>query len=870
MKTTAEIRQAFLDFFAERDHRVVPSSSLVPANDPTLLFTNAGMVQFKDVFLGSEQRDYSRAASSQRCVRAGGKHNDLENVGYTARHHTFFEMLGNFSFGDYFKREAIEYAWEFLTRVCGFPPEKLWVTVYEDDDAAAAIWLEEIGIDPERFSRIGAHDNFWAMGDTGPCGPCSEIFYDHGPEVPGGPPGSPDEDGDRYIEVWNLVFMQYDRAADGTLKPLPAPSVDTGMGLERLAAILQGVHSNYEIDLFEHLIDAAAQLTGATDRESASLKVIADHIRACAFLIVDGVIPANEGRGYVLRRIIRRAIRHGYKLGCEELFFSRMVEPLVAVMGEAYPELVEQQSQVSAMLEREEQRFGETLDQGMKLLEDAIARLSGTEIPGEVVFKLYDTYGFPVDLTRDIARERDLTVDEAGFEAAMQAQRERARAAGQFSARDDIAADVIAELPATEFLGYERHEVEQAEVAAILIDGRPVERLEADQQAVVVLDRTPFYAESGGQVGDTGVLETGNSRFEVSDTRKLAGSFHGHVGRLAQGRLAVGDIVAGRIDSQRRADIVRHHSATHLLHAALREVLGEHVQQKGSLVAPDRLRFDFSHHAPLTEAELEAIERLVNEQVQANVAAETHHMPFDKAIEAGALAFFDEKYGDEVRVLRFGDFSMELCGGTHVDRMGDIGVFKIVSETGISSGVRRIEAVAGRRAVDWLQRMDHAVRAASGRLKAGPEQLNERIDQLLDRSRELEKELERLKGKLASQAGSDLASRAAEVAGVHLIAERLEGADPNSLRETVDQLKNKIGSGVIVLATEAGGGVRLVAGVTRDLTDRIKAGELVNHVAEQVGGKGGGRPDFAQAGGSDASALPAALDSVPDWLRERL
>jgi len=870
MKTTAEIRQAFLDFFAERDHRIVPSSPLVPANDPTLLFTNAGMVQFKDVFLGSEKRSYSRATTSQRCVRAGGKHNDLENVGYTARHHTFFEMLGNFSFGDYFKREAIEFAWEFLTGTCGFPPEKLWVTVYEEDDEAAEIWLKEIGIDPERFSRIGAEDNFWAMGDTGPCGPCSEIFYDHGPEVPGGPPGTPEEDGDRYIEVWNLVFMQYDRAADGTLSPLPAPSVDTGMGLERLAAILQGVHSNYDIDLFRQLIDAAAAFTGAQDRSANSLKVIADHIRACAFLIADGVLPSNEGRGYVLRRIIRRAIRHGYKLGCEDLFFSRMVAPLAEVMGEAYPELVHKQDFVTDVLEREETRFGETLEQGMALLEGAIADLDGREIPGDVAFKLYDTFGFPLDLTRDIARERELTVDEDGFEYAMGQQRERARAAGKFAGGDGMPADLIAELPATRFVGYEQHSVEAAEVLAILVDGKPVDAIDAGGEAVLVLDRTPFYAESGGQVGDTGTLGKEGKRFEVTDTRKFAGAFHGHVGRLAEGSIKIGDRLSGQIESQRRADIVRHHSATHLLHSALRTVLGEHVQQKGSLVAPDRLRFDFSHHAPVSEDELAEIERLVNEHIQANVAAEVKEMAFDEAIEAGALAFFDEKYGDEVRVLRFGDFSMELCGGTHVDRMGDIGLFKIVSETGVSAGVRRIEAVAGRVAIDWLQKLDHSVREASGQLKTSPEQLSERVSQLLGRSRELEKELERLKGKLASAAGSDLASQAVDVKGVKLIAANLEGADPNSLRDTVDQLKNKIGSGVIVLGTAAGDGVRLVAGVTKDLTGKIKAGELVNHVAGQVGGKGGGRPDFAQAGGSDVSALPAALESVADWLRERL
>ena len=877
MKTTAEIRQAFLDFFAERDHRVVPSSSLVPGNDPTLLFTNAGMVQFKDVFLGSEQRSYTRATSSQRCVRAGGKHNDLENVGYTARHHTFFEMLGNFSFGDYFKREAIEFAWEFLTKTCGLPAEKLWVTVYQDDDEAASIWLDHIGADPKRFSRIGdkpgkryESDNFWAMGDTGPCGPCTEIFYDHGPDVPGGPPGSPDEDGDRYIEIWNLVFMQFDRADDGSMRPLPAPCVDTGMGLERLAAILQGGHSNYDIDLFQHLIAAAARLTGAEDRQSPSLKVIADHIRACAFLIVDGVLPSNEGRGYVLRRIIRRAIRHGYKLGCEDLFFSKMVAPLAEVMGEAYPELEHKQQHVANVLAREETRFGETLDQGMKLLEGAIADMDGSEIPGEVAFKLYDTYGFPVDLTRDIARERDLSVDEEGFERAMGQQRKRARAAGSFGSKDGLPADLIADLPRTEFLGYAACESEASEIVAIVIDGKPVESLEPGQEAVVILDRTPFYAESGGQIGDTGMLEGEGIRFVVGDTRKLAGAFHGHVGKLESGKLKVGHSISARIDAARRDDVVRHHSATHLMHAALRSVLGEHVQQKGSLVAPDRLRFDFSHHEPVTEDEIATIERMVNEQIQANAEAEAREMSFDDAMEAGALAFFGDKYGDEVRVLKFGDFSIELCGGTHVSRVGDIGLFKIISETGISSGVRRIEAVAGRVAVEWLQQLDRSVRDVSGKLKTSPEQLAERVDQLLDRSRALEKELERLKGKLATAAGSDLASQAVDIDGIKLISAHLEGVDPNSLRDTVDQLKNKLGSAIVVLGTGAGDNVRLVAGVTQDLTSRFKAGDIVNHVAAQVGGKGGGRPDFAQAGGSDSAALPGALKSVEGLIRGKL
>ena len=870
MKSTAEIRREFLEFFAEREHRVVRSSSLVPANDPTLLFTNAGMVQFKDVFLGAEQRDYTRAASSQRCVRAGGKHNDLENVGYTARHHTFFEMLGNFSFGDYFKREAIEFAWEFLTSNCAFSPERLWVTVYEEDDEAAAIWLDEIGISPERLSRIGAKDNFWAMGDTGPCGPCSEIFYDHGPEVPGGPPGTPEEDGDRYIEIWNLVFMQFDRAADGSMSPLPSPCVDTGMGLERLAAVLQGVHSNYEIDLFEHLIRAAAEKTGTRDLEQASLKVIADHIRACAFLIADGVLPANDGRGYVLRRIIRRAIRHGYKLGCKQPFFAAMLQPLAEVMGEAYPELVQQRDQIVDALSREEQRFGETLDQGMKLLEGVLDDLDDSVIPGEVAFKLYDTFGFPLDLTRDIARERHLSVDERGFEAAMQDQRARARAAGKFSARDGVSADAVAGLPATEFLGYEQSDCDSARVSAILVDGDKRDSLSQGESGLVILDRTPFYAESGGQVGDTGLLEAAGVRFRVDDTRKLAGVYHVHDGTLESGTLKVGDTVGAQIDKQRRADVVRHHSATHLLHAALREILGEHVQQKGSLVAPDRLRFDFSHFEPVGAEQLAEIETRVNQQIQANVAASAEEMDYDQAMDAGALAFFGDKYGDRVRVLQFGDYSTELCGGTHVDRVGDIGAFKIVSETGISAGVRRIEAVAGRQAVAWMQQTDQTLHDVAARLKASPDQVGSRVEQLLARSRELERELDRLKHKLASARGSDLGASARDIGGVKVLAEKLDGVDPNTLRDTVDQLKNKLGSGIVVLGTPAGQGVRLVAGVTGDLTDRIKAGELVNSVAGQVGGKGGGRPDFAQAGGSDASKLGAALDSVYEWVQQRI
>ena len=870
MKTTAEIRSSFIDFFAERGHRVVASSPLLPANDPTLLFTNAGMVQFKDVFLGAEQRDYSRAVSSQRCVRAGGKHNDLENVGYTARHHTFFEMLGNFSFGDYFKREAIEYAWTYLTGVCGLAPEKLWVTIFEDDDEAAEIWLNEIGVDPARFSRIGAKDNFWAMGDTGPCGPCTEIFYDHGPDVAGGPPGTPEEDGDRYVEIWNLVFMQFDRAADGSMKPLPKPCVDTGMGLERLAAVLQGVHSNYEIDLFQHLLRAAAEQTQTSDLEHPSLKVIADHIRACAFMIADGVLPANEGRGYVLRRIIRRAIRHGYKLGRTQPFFAAMVDPLVEVMGDAYPELVKRRDRIVDALSREEQRFGETLDQGMKLLEHAIDGLSDRIIPGDTAFKLYDTFGFPIDLTRDIARERELGVDEEGFERAMQAQRARARASGQFSAQDEVAADVVADLPATEFIGYDADEVEQARIVAILREGESVAHLKVGEEAVLLLDRTPFYAESGGQVGDTGRLSAEGTEFEVADTRKLAGVYHAHQGKLRHGELAVGDAVNGCIDQQRRMDIVRHHSATHLMHAALRDLLGEHVEQKGSLVAPDRLRFDFTHFEPVSAEQIRRIEQRVNDQIQANAASSASEMAFDAAIEAGALAFFGDKYGDRVRVLQFGDYSTELCGGTHVDRVGDIGLFKIVSESGISAGVRRIEAVVGRHAVNWVQQMDASLKKAAGQLKTAPEQLSERLESVLERSRTLEKELERLKSKLASAQGSDLSSTAQTIDGVTVVSQRLDGVDPNNLRGTVDQLKNKLGSGIIVLAAVADQRVRLVVGVTADLTDRFKAGELVNHVATQIGGKGGGRPDFAQAGGNDVSRLGAALESVSAWVRERV
>ena len=866
MTSTTDIRTLFLDFFREKGHEIVPSSSLVPANDPTLLFTNAGMVQFKDVFQGRETRSYVRAASAQRCVRAGGKHNDLENVGYTARHHTFFEMLGNFSFGDYFKREAIQYAWEFLTEVVKLPPERLWVTVFEEDDEAADIWLKEIGVDPARFSRIGARDNFWSMGDTGPCGPCTEIFYDHGPDVPGGPPGTPEEDGDRYIEIWNLVFMQYDRDASGTLNPLPKPSVDTGMGLERLAAILQGVHSNYEIDLFQHLIKAAADLIGCKDLEDKSLRVIADHIRACAFLIVDGVIPSNEGRGYVLRRIIRRAIRHGHKLGQREPFFHKLVAPLAREMGDAYPELPRAQAQVEQVLAQEEARFAETLDHGMKILEDAIAGLDGKVIPGGTVFKLYDTYGFPVDLTADIARERGLTLDMAGFEAEMEAQRERARAASHFGVVDTGGIEIDAH---TEFTGYDSLN-DQAQVTALFRDGNKVEVLKGGEEGVVVLDHTPFYAESGGQVGDRGVIRTEGGVFRVTDTRKQGRDAIAHIGTLTQGELKPGDRVDALVDPQRRAATRLNHSATHLLHAALRKVLGEHVQQKGSLVDPERLRFDFSHFQPVTPEELAQIEKLVNDQIRANAEVVTRVMPIEQAMEAGAMALFGEKYGDEVRVLSIGDFSVELCGGTHASRAGDIGLFKILSETGIASGVRRIEAVTGEAALDYVNATEKDLGAIADLVKGNREDVTARVAQVVERSRKLEKELEALKVKLASSQGSDLAGEAVDVDGIKVLAARLDGADAKTLRETVDQLKNKLGAAAVVLASVNGDKISLVAGVTRAESKRVKAGDLVNQVATQVGGRGGGRPDMAQAGGNQPENLDAALESVVAWVRQQI
>jgi len=865
MMTTAEIRQKFLDYFKNKGHEVVASSSLVPGNDPTLLFTNAGMVQFKDVFLGQDKRSYSTATSSQRCVRAGGKHNDLENVGYTARHHTFFEMLGNFSFGDYFKREAIQYGWEFLTKELGLPAEKLWVTVFDEDDEAADIWLKEIGVSGERFSRIGAKDNFWSMGDTGPCGPCTEIFYDHGEEIPGGPPGTPEEDGDRYIEIWNLVFMQYNRDKNGELTPLPKPSVDTGMGLERLAAILQNGHSNYDIDLFQNLIKATAEVTGAKDLSNSSLKVIADHIRSCSFMIVDGVMPSNEGRGYVLRRIIRRALRHGHNLGQNGLFFYKLVATLVAEMGEAYPELTAAQSNVEHVLKLEEERFAETLDHGMKVLEDDIAVLSGKQIPGDVVFKLYDTYGFPVDLTADIARERGLSIDRDGYEKEMDAQKERARSSSKFGVdyNDAIATDAV-----THFTGY-THQQDQSSIVALYKEGEPVDKISAGDEAVVILQQTPFYAESGGQVGDTGLLQNNSSRFEVMDTKKAGQAFI-HIGLLSQGELKVGDELEAVIDAEYRNATVRNHSATHLMHAALQKVLGEHVQQKGSLVNNERLRFDFSHVEAVNSDELKTIERMVNEQIRLNLETQADEMAIDDAKAKGAMALFGEKYGDQVRVVSMGDFSIELCGGVHVQRSGDIGFFKIVSESGIASGVRRIEAVTGIGAVDWAEQQDEQLNRLSGMLKGSRDELDSKIQQLLDKLKSQDKELSKLKMKLATQTGSDLTADAVEVAGMKVLAIKLDGVDSKSLRDTMDQLKNKLGAAAIVLAVVDGQKVSLCAGVTKQQTKQIKAGDLVNMVASQVGGKGGGRPDMAMAGGSQPENLDKALSSVVDWVGQQL
>ncbi len=864
---SAEIRQKFLDYFAARDHEIVPSSSLVPANDPTLLFTNAGMVQFKDVFLGDEKRERVRATSSQRCVRAGGKHNDLENVGYTARHHTFFEMLGNFSFGDYFKREAIEFAWEFLTEELGLQADRLWVTVYQDDDEAAEIWLNEIKVDPARFSRLGEKDNFWAMGDTGPCGPCSEIFYDHGPDVAGGPPGSPDEDGDRYIEIWNLVFMQFERKADGSMTPLPKPSVDTGAGLERIAAVLQQVHGNYEIDLFVELISDIAQITETTDLQNNSLRVIADHIRSCAFLVVDGVTPSNEGRGYVLRRIIRRAVRHGYRLGVKEVFFYKVVASLARVMGEAYHELLECQAYVEKMLNEEEQQFARTLENGMTILEKAIKELSGTVIAGETVFKLYDTYGFPVDLTADIAREHNLTLDMSGFEAAMEVQRDQARAASNFSAGEKLD---LEGLEKTVFTGYFSLQSEAQIVAIFSPANEKLDIVPANGEVLIVLDTTTFYAESGGQIGDAGLLESGDARFEISDTQKQSEIFI-HRGRLTSGNLKIGDSVRTLVAGNERAAITLNHSATHLMNAALRSVLGDHVLQKGSLVEADRLRFDFSHGAPLSAEEIRSIEEKVNAEILANSEVSKEVMPIEAARSKGALALFGEKYGEEVRVVSMGgDYSVEFCGGCHVDRTGDIGLFKIVSESGISAGVRRVEAFTGHGALALIEREQDVLREATSLLRIGTEGLLDKLSGLLSENKALEKQLAQLKAQMAASAGDDLESRAVELGGIKVLVANVEGFNPKSLRDTVDQLKNKLGTSVIVLACVAEGKVNLVAGVTKEVTDRVKAGELVNMVAEQIGGKGGGRPEMAMAGGSQPENLSIALDSVQPWLEARL
>ncbi|PTA70590.1 MULTISPECIES: alanine--tRNA ligase [unclassified Stenotrophomonas] len=875
--TTSQIRSDFLEFFKGKGHTIVPSAPLVPGNDPTLLFTNSGMVQFKDVFLGAEKRSYVRAADVQRCLRAGGKHNDLDQVGYTARHHTFFEMLGNWSFGDYFKKDAIAWAWELLTQVWKLPAERLLVTVYQTDDEAYALWRDMVGIPEARIVRIGdnkgapfASDNFWQMADTGPCGPCTEIFYDHGDHIAGGPPGSPDEDGDRFIEIWNLVFMQFDRQPDGTLVPLPAPCVDTGMGLERLAAILQHVHTNYEIDLFQALIRKASELTGTADLENKSLRVIADHIRACSFLIVDGVLPSNEGRGYVLRRIIRRALRHGWMLGVRQPFFSKLVPTLVEQMGEAYPELPAAVDTVTRALQAEEERFAETLDAGMKIFEDVAGKASAGVIPGVDAFRLYDTYGFPLDLTQDIARERDLTVDIAGFDAAMEQQRETARAAGKFGGGVTLPAELVATLSPTVFLGYDRLQADGLTVLALLKDGRPVQSADAGDAVIVITDKTPFYAESGGQVGDTGVLTGNGVRLAVDDTQKFAGQFHGHVGTLSEGGLKVGDVLAGQVDGERRGATILNHSATHLLHAALREVLGTHVQQKGSLVAPDRLRFDFSHFQPISAEELAVIERKVNQQVRANNAAEVHTMAMQEALDFGAMALFGEKYGEHVRVLKMGDYSTELCGGTHVNRTGDIGLFKITSEGGVSAGVRRIEAVTGQGALDYVDAEEARLAEAADLLGGSAADVVEKIRALGQRQKQLERELEAVKAKVAAGATADLSGQAVEVAGVKVLAARLEGFDAKALRDAVDRLKQQLGNAVIVLAGAQDGKAALVAGVNGSAMGKVKAGELLSHIAGQIGGKGGGRPDLAQGGGEDGPALATALAAVVEWVSPRL
>lgn len=875
--TTSQIRSDFLEFFKGKGHTIVPSAPLVPGNDPTLLFTNSGMVQFKDVFLGAEKRSYVRAADVQRCLRAGGKHNDLDQVGYTARHHTFFEMLGNWSFGDYFKKDAIAWAWELLTQVWKLPAERLLVTVYQTDDEAYALWRHMVGVPEERIVRIGdnkgapfASDNFWQMADTGPCGPCTEIFYDHGDHIAGGPPGSPDEDGDRFIEIWNLVFMQFDRQPDGTLVPLPAPCVDTGMGLERLAAILQHVHTNYEIDLFQALIRKASELTGTADLENKSLRVIADHIRACSFLIVDGVLPSNEGRGYVLRRIIRRALRHGWMLGVRQPFFSKLVPTLVEQMGEAYPELPAAVDTVTRALQAEEERFAETLDAGMKIFEDVAGKASNGVIPGVDAFRLYDTYGFPLDLTQDIARERDLTVDIAGFDAAMEQQRETARAAGKFGGGVTLPAELVATLSPTVFLGYDRLQADGLTVLALLKDGRPVQSADAGDAVIVITNQTPFYAESGGQVGDTGVLTGNGVRLAVEDTQKFAGQFHGHVGTLSEGGLKVGDVLSGQVDGERRGATILNHSATHLLHAALREVLGTHVQQKGSLVAPDRLRFDFSHFQPISAEELAVIERKVNQQVRANNAAEVHNMGMQEALDFGAMALFGEKYGEHVRVLKMGDYSTELCGGTHVNRTGDIGLFKITSEGGVSAGVRRIEAVTGQGALDYVDAEEARLAEAAELLGGSAADVVEKIRALGQRQKQLERELEAVKAKVAAGATADLSGQAVEVAGVKVLAARLEGFDAKALRDAMDRLKQQLGDAVIVLAGAQDGKAALVAGVNGSAMGKVKAGELLSHIASQIGGKGGGRPDLAQGGGEDGPALATALAAVVEWVSPRL
>ncbi|EHQ8973833.1 alanine--tRNA ligase [Escherichia coli] len=873
-KSTAEIRQAFLDFFHSKGHQVVASSSLVPHNDPTLLFTNAGMNQFKDVFLGLDKRNYSRATTSQRCVRAGGKHNDLENVGYTARHHTFFEMLGNFSFGDYFKHDAIQFAWELLTSEKWFalPKEHLWVTVYESDDEAYEIWEKEVGIPRERIIRIGdnkgapyASDNFWQMGDTGPCGPCTEIFYDHGDHIWGGPPGSPEEDGDRYIEIWNIVFMQFNRQADGTMEPLPKPSVDTGMGLERIAAVLQHVNSNYDIDLFRTLIQAVAKVTGATDLSNKSLRVIADHIRSCAFLIADGVMPSNENRGYVLRRIIRRAVRHGNMLGAKETFFYKLVGPLIDVMGSAGEDLKRQQAQVEQVLKTEEEQFARTLERGLALLDEELAKLSGDTLDGETAFRLYDTYGFPVDLTADVCRERNIKVDEAGFEAAMEEQRRRAREASGFGADYNAMIRVDS---ASEFKGYDHLEL-NGKVTALFVDGKAVDAINAGQEAVVVLDQTPFYAESGGQVGDKGELKGANFSFAVEDTQKY-GQAIGHIGKLAAGSLKVGDAVQADVDEARRARIRLNHSATHLMHAALRQVLGTHVSQKGSLVNDKVLRFDFSHNEAMKPEEIRAVEDLVNAQIRRNLPIETNIMDLEAAKAKGAMALFGEKYDERVRVLSMGDFSTELCGGTHASRTGDIGLFRIISESGTAAGVRRIEAVTGEGAITTVHADSDRLSEVAHLLKGDSNNLADKVRSVLERTRQLEKELQQLKEQAAAQESANLSSKAIDVNGVKLLVSELSGVEPKMLRTMVDDLKNQLGSTIIVLATVAEGKVSLIAGVSKDVTDRVKAGELIGMVAQQVGGKGGGRPDMAQAGGTDAAALPAALASVKGWVSAKL